>query len=55
MDTPSKSIFSFLKDVPFKLDNSDLFDYEIIVDVTFAVEEIKALVAFSIANNENFF
>jgi hypothetical protein len=55
MDTPSKSIFGFLKDVPFKLDNSDLFDYEIIVDVAFDAEEIKAILAFAISNNENFF
>ncbi len=55
METPSKSIFSFLKDVPFKLDNSDLLDYEIIVDVIFDIEEIKSLIAFAITNNESFF
>lgn len=55
METPSKSIFSFLKDIPFKLDNSDLLDYEIIVDVIFDIEEIKSLIAFAISNNESFF
>jgi hypothetical protein len=55
MDIPSKSIFSFLKDVPFKLDNSDLNDYEIFVDTSLDYEEIKSLTAFTISNNENFF
>lgn len=55
LDIPSKSIVSFLKDVPFKLDNTNLFDHEIIIDVSFDIEEIKALVAFTISNNENFF
>jgi len=55
INTPSKNIFSFLKDVPFKLDSSDLMDYEIIVDVAFDIDEIKALITFSITNNENFF
>ena len=30
-------------------------DYEIIVDTSFDIDEIKALISFSIANNENFF
>jgi len=55
MDIPSKSIFSYLKDVPFKLDSSNLNDYEIIVDTSFDIDEIKSLVAFAISNNENFF
>ena len=52
---PSKDIFNFLKDVPFKVDNSNLLDNEIVKGVSLDVDEIKSLVSFTISNNENFF
>ncbi|MDR2533347.1 MAG: hypothetical protein LBC81_00975 [Tannerellaceae bacterium] len=52
--TPNKQILSFLSDYPFKVDDSDLFDWQI-NECELYTQEIKALIQFCKLNNEQFF
>jgi len=53
--TPHKDILTFLNDAPFKIDASDLFEFQINAVSDIGYQEVKALLDFCKANNENFF
>lgn len=53
--TPQKNILKYLKEAPFKVENSNLFDYTINDDIELSFEELNSVIQFCKANNENFF
>jgi hypothetical protein len=53
--TPHKDILSFLNDTPFKVDDSDLFDFPFNKVSGNSYQEVKSLLDFCKVNNENFF
>jgi hypothetical protein len=53
--TPHKDILTFLSNAPFKVDDSDLFDFSIRTVSEIGYQEVKSVLDFCKANNENFF
>jgi uncharacterized protein YktA (UPF0223 family) len=53
--TPQKQIFNYLKEAPFEVKNSNLLDFSIKDNTELSLDEVKAVLAFSKSNNENFF
>lgn len=53
--TPHKDILQYLREAPFKVENSDLFDYSISNNIELSFEELKSLIEFCKNNNERFF
>jgi len=52
--TPFKKILSFLKDAPFKVENSNLLEFGI-SNTEISIDEVKIVLSFCKSNNENFF
>lgn len=53
--TPHKVILSFLDKAPFKVENANLFDYNINDNTPLSIDEIKTILTFCKSNNEHFF
>lgn len=53
--TPHKDILTFLNNAPFKVDDSDLFYFAINTVSEIGYQEVKSVLDFCKANNENFF
>lgn len=53
--TPQKEVLKYLKEAPFKVENANLFDYNINDGVEFDLQELKSIIEFCKSNNEDFF
>lgn len=52
---PTKSILTYLKDVPFKAEIWKFADWELVEGIELSLDEIKAVLTFTTLNNEFFF
>lgn len=53
--TPHKEVLEYLKGAPFKVENTNLFDYSINDDTELDLQELKSIIEFCKSNNESFF